>query len=97
MTKPAWTELEEYIYCGKHKLRYMVHLNDCPICVGEQMVVKPVVITTADLKEDEEVELLYCPECNNYLEGGDGEMKNCHCGWEQPKSNNDGGDEDVED
>lgn len=27
---------------------------------------------------------LYCPECSAYLEGGDGECKDCHCGWKQP-------------
>lgn len=27
---------------------------------------------------------LYCPECSAYLEGGDGECKDCHCGWTQP-------------
>ncbi|WIF73772.1 hypothetical protein QN092_07840 [Proteus vulgaris] len=27
---------------------------------------------------------LYCPECSNYLEGGDGECKDCYCGWKQP-------------
>ena len=27
---------------------------------------------------------LYCPECGEYLEGGDGECKDCHCGWKQP-------------
>ncbi|MCX8980082.1 hypothetical protein NLN92_18935 [Citrobacter portucalensis] len=27
---------------------------------------------------------LYCPECGAYLEGGDGENKDCHCGWKQP-------------
>ncbi|MEY0545125.1 hypothetical protein AB7318_21550 [Providencia rettgeri] len=29
---------------------------------------------------------LYCPECSAYLEGGDGECKDCHCGWKQPVS-----------
>jgi hypothetical protein len=28
--------------------------------------------------------LLYCPECNSYLEGGTGENQDCSCGWEQP-------------
>lgn len=27
---------------------------------------------------------LYCPECNEYLEGGSGNLANCHCGWKQP-------------
>ncbi|ADW76552.1 hypothetical protein Rahaq_4977 (plasmid) [Rahnella aceris] len=27
---------------------------------------------------------LYCPECGAYLEGGDGENKDCLCGWKQP-------------
>ncbi len=27
---------------------------------------------------------LYCPECSAYLEGGDGEYKDCYCGWKQP-------------
>ena len=27
---------------------------------------------------------LYCPECGNYLEGGDGDMRDCCCGWKQP-------------
>lgn len=27
---------------------------------------------------------LYCPECGNYLEGGDGENHDCWCGWKQP-------------
>ncbi|MDC9765964.1 hypothetical protein [Proteus mirabilis] len=27
---------------------------------------------------------LYCLECSAYLEGGDGECKDCHCGWKQP-------------
>ncbi|WP_249215366.1 MULTISPECIES: hypothetical protein [unclassified Providencia] len=27
---------------------------------------------------------LYCPECSAYLEGGDGECKDCRCGWKQP-------------
>lgn len=25
----------------------------------------------------------YCPECNNYLLGGDGECHDCSCGWKQ--------------
>lgn len=28
---------------------------------------------------------LYCPECGNYLEGGDGDMHDCCCGWKQPE------------
>ena len=28
---------------------------------------------------------LYCPECGNYLEGGDGELHNCLCGCKQPE------------
>lgn len=28
-------------------------------------------------------EKLYCPECNSYLMAGDGECKDCHCGWKQ--------------
>jgi len=32
---------------------------------------------------------LYCPECNSYLEGGDGENHDCSCGWKQPIQNND--------
>ena len=31
-----------------------------------------------------ELPKLYCPECGEYLEGGDGELKDCHCGWKQP-------------
>lgn len=27
---------------------------------------------------------LYCPECGAYLEGGTGELQDCHCGWKQP-------------
>ncbi len=27
---------------------------------------------------------LYCPECSEYLEGGDGECHDCSCGWKQP-------------
>ncbi len=27
---------------------------------------------------------LYCPICNEYLEGGDGECHDCSCGWQQP-------------
>lgn len=27
---------------------------------------------------------LYCPDCGSYLEGGDGELKDCSCGWKQP-------------
>nr|DAH06152.1 MAG TPA: Trm112p-like protein [Bacteriophage sp.] len=27
---------------------------------------------------------LYCPECGAYLEGGSGELQDCHCGWKQP-------------
>ena len=27
---------------------------------------------------------LYCPECGEYLEGGDGENQDCRCGWRQP-------------
>lgn len=30
------------------------------------------------------MKLLYCPECQNYLEGGDGECHDCSCGWKQP-------------
>lgn len=30
------------------------------------------------------MKLLYCPKCNNYLEGGDGENHDCSCGWSQP-------------
>lgn len=26
---------------------------------------------------------LYCPECGNYLEGGDGNCHDCPCGWKQ--------------
>jgi len=29
---------------------------------------------------------LYCPKCGEYLEAGDGTLKNCMCGWEQPPS-----------
>lgn len=32
------------------------------------------------------MEKLYCPECGNYLEGGDGSMVDCHCGWKQERS-----------
>ena len=28
---------------------------------------------------------LYCPECGNYLEGGDGDMRDCCCWWKQPE------------
>jgi hypothetical protein len=27
---------------------------------------------------------LYCPECSAYLEGGDGALRDCACGWRQP-------------
>lgn len=27
---------------------------------------------------------LYCPECDAYLEGGSGDLVDCHCGWKQP-------------
>lgn len=27
---------------------------------------------------------LYCPDCGAYLEGGSGELVDCHCGWKQP-------------
>ena len=27
---------------------------------------------------------LYCPKCSAYLEGGSGELVDCHCGWQQP-------------
>jgi len=36
---------------------------------------------------------LYCPECGEYLEGGDGTMQDCLCGWKQPKELE---EEDVE-
>lgn len=29
---------------------------------------------------------LYCPECGAYLEGGDGSMQDCFCGWKQPEA-----------
>lgn len=29
--------------------------------------------------------ILYCPECNNYLMGGDGECHDCSCGWKQKR------------
>jgi hypothetical protein len=32
---------------------------------------------------------LYCPECGEYLEGGDGSMCDCICGWRQPVERND--------
>lgn len=35
---------------------------------------------------------LYCPDCGAYLEGGDGELKDCLCGWKQP-INREGGAE----
>ncbi len=35
---------------------------------------------------DRYMKKLYCPECSAYLEGGDGECKDCHCGWKQPVS-----------
>ncbi|MFO3764076.1 hypothetical protein AAHD89_23005 [Providencia rettgeri] len=35
---------------------------------------------------DRYIKKLYCPECSAYLEGGDGECKDCHCGWKQPVS-----------
>lgn len=31
-----------------------------------------------------EMTRLYCPECSEYLEGGDGECHDCSCGWKQP-------------
>ena len=31
------------------------------------------------------MKLLYCPICGEYLEGADGEMTDCVCGWKQPK------------
>ena len=30
------------------------------------------------------MKLLYCPKCLKYLEGGDGTMQDCTCGWKQP-------------
>lgn len=27
---------------------------------------------------------LYCPECQNYLLNGCGELTDCSCGWTQP-------------
>lgn len=30
------------------------------------------------------MKLLYCPDCGNYLEGGSGDLVDCHCGWKQP-------------
>lgn len=33
---------------------------------------------------DRYMKKLYCPECSAYLEGGDGECNDCHCGWKQP-------------
>jgi hypothetical protein len=33
---------------------------------------------------DRYMKKLYCPECSAYLEGGDGECKDCNCGWKQP-------------
>lgn len=32
---------------------------------------------------------LYCPECSEYLEGGDGNLQDCYCGWKQPKTYSD--------
>ncbi|GAC1605796.1 MAG: hypothetical protein NVS3B3_04350 [Aquirhabdus sp.] len=33
---------------------------------------------------------LYCPNCSEYLEGGDGECHDClHCGWQQPQETTD--------
>ncbi|HAT3959769.1 TPA: hypothetical protein I9Y37_001909 [Citrobacter freundii] len=32
---------------------------------------------------------LYCPECGNYLEGGDGLNHDCPCGWKQPEQASD--------
>lgn len=29
--------------------------------------------------------ILYCPECSNYLMGGDGEYHDCSCGWKQKR------------
>ena len=31
------------------------------------------------------MELLYCPICLEYLEGSNGELQDCTCGWKQPK------------
>ena len=28
---------------------------------------------------------LYCPKCSSYLEGGSGDLVDCHCGWQQPQ------------
>lgn len=28
---------------------------------------------------------LYCPDCHSYLEGGCGDLVDCHCGWKQPE------------
>jgi len=36
------------------------------------------------LKETAKMKLLYCPKCLKYLEGGDGTMQDCTCGWKQP-------------
>lgn len=37
---------------------------------------------------------LYCPDCGEYLEGGNGEMKDCHCGFKQPDEKSDESDEE---
>lgn len=38
---------------------------------------------------------LYCPECGEYLEGGDGECHDCRvCGWTQPKDKTDNEEEE---
>lgn len=36
------------------------------------------------MKQEIDMKKLYCPECSAYLEGGDGECNDCHCGWKQP-------------
>lgn len=37
--------------------------------------------------------LLYCPKCGKHLEGGDGECRDCSCGWTQPVESFDHNDE----
>ena len=32
------------------------------------------------------MQYLYCPECGEYLEDGNGDMADCHCGFKQSQT-----------
>lgn len=44
-------------YCEKHDQKYGDHLHQCPICAGEELGKRPVVIIdyTGTIKEDKGV------------------------------------------